>query len=61
MAKEVCILFYRNMIEHCKVEIHFFNGQTPKTRYDMSIEVDMHFIRTGLDTHRLMFYFRTVG
>ena len=23
MAKEVGILFYRNMIEHCKAETHF--------------------------------------
>ena len=37
MAKEVGILFYRNMIEHCKVEIHFnknwTENDTPKTRY----------------------------
>ena len=37
MAKEVGILFYRNMIEHCKVEIHFIfkkqwtENDTPKT------------------------------
>ena len=24
-------------------------------KQDMSIEVDIHFIRTGLDTHRLIF------
>ena len=39
MAKEVGIVLYRNMIEHCKVEIHFIKKEywtendTPKTRY----------------------------
>ena len=65
MAKEVGILFYRNIIEHCKVELHFIkkrNGQKMTLqKQEMSIEVDIHFIRTGLDTHRLIFYFRKVG